>query len=81
MRTRDDGSLDDAIAYNRGWEWWLLDEAKKRNPDIVTMALAWGVPGWIGNRTIDAYWSDDNIDYHVRWVRGLWKHHRIQLDW
>jgi hypothetical protein len=81
MRTRDDGDLDDAAAYNRGWEWWLLAEAKKRNPALVTMALSWGVPGWIGNQTVSAYWSDDNIDFHVRWVRGLWKHHGIQLDW
>jgi O-glycosyl hydrolase len=81
MRTRDDGDLDNAEAYNRGWEWWLLNEAKKRNPDLITMALSWGVPGWIGNKTVDAYWSEDNIDYHVRWVRGLHKHHGIQLDW
>jgi galactosylceramidase len=20
--------------YNRGYEWWLMKEAKKRNPDI-----------------------------------------------
>ena len=81
MRTRDDGDLEDAAAYNRGWEWWLLTEAKKRNPDLVTMALSWGVPGWIGNQTVDSYWSDDNIEFHVRWVRGLWKHHGVQLDW
>ena len=45
MITREDGSLDDEGAYNRGWEWWLLEQAKKRNPDIVTMALSWGAPG------------------------------------
>eukprot|EP00913_Durusdinium_trenchii_P018943 g17801.t1 len=35
----------------RGYEAWLLQEAKARNPAIRTYALAWGVPGWIGNGT------------------------------
>lgn len=25
---------EDDLSYQRGWEWWLLAEAKKRNPDI-----------------------------------------------
>ena len=28
----------------RGNELWLLNEAKKRNPNITTSALSWGVP-------------------------------------
>ena len=28
----------------RGWEWWLLKEARKRNPAIATYALPWGFP-------------------------------------
>ena len=27
---------------NRGWEWWLLEEARRRNPAIRTYALPWG---------------------------------------
>ena len=92
MITRDDGSLDDAAAYNRGWEWWLLEQAKQRNPDIVTMALSWGAPGWIGNKSYwpadkdgfigdPAFYSADDIDFHVRWVRGLKKFHNISLDY
>ena len=103
-----------------------MDEAKKRNPDIVLMvrlskvllthprmstlvfcshiesaficitrgnmhagrfpsactcmswqALSWGVPGWIGNGT--EFWSEDNIDYHVRFARGLKQHHGHQV--
>lgn len=26
-------SADD-LDYNRGYEWWLMQEAKQRNPDI-----------------------------------------------
>ena len=29
MRTRDDHD------YTRGYEWWLMQEAKKRNPKII----------------------------------------------
>ena len=28
-------SADD-LDYERGYEWWLMSEAKKRNPDILT---------------------------------------------
>src|ERR1035441_4017022 len=34
--------------YTRGYEWWLMTEARKRNPKIVLDTLAWGAPGWIG---------------------------------
>ena len=32
----------------RGYEWFILQEALKRNPGIITYGLSWGVPGWIG---------------------------------
>ena len=58
MHTKDD------LNCSRGYEWWVVAEAKKRNPDIKTMALAWGVPGWIG-ASGDGFYSQDNIDYHL----------------
>ena len=39
---REDGVID----CNRGYNWWMMREAKKRNPDIVLYGLAWGAPGW-----------------------------------
>src|SRR5262245_36063617 len=36
---------------NRGYEWWLMEQAKARNPAIKLYVLAWGAPGWIGNGT------------------------------
>jgi hypothetical protein len=32
----------------RGYEWWLMAEAHKRNPHIVLEILPWGAPGWVG---------------------------------
>ena len=43
MRTRNDHD------YTRGYEWWLMVEAHKRNPDIILDILPWGAPGWVGN--------------------------------
>ena len=33
--------------YDRGYEYWLMAEARKRNPKIFTQGLAWGAPYWI----------------------------------
>jgi len=32
----------------RGYEWWLMAEAHKRNPQIVLEILPWGAPAWVG---------------------------------
>ena len=31
---------------SRGYEFWLLSEAKKRNPEIITDCLMWSNPYW-----------------------------------
>ncbi|MEO5589952.1 MAG: galactosylceramidase, partial [Gemmatimonadaceae bacterium] len=49
---------------NRGYEWWLMKEAKARNPDIKLIGLEWGAPGWFRG----GFWSDDNITYIINWV-------------
>ncbi|WP_420874466.1 hypothetical protein [Paenibacillus qinlingensis] len=33
----------------RGYELWLMREAKKRNPKIKLDILQWGAPGWIND--------------------------------
>ena len=33
----------------RGYEWWLMAEAHKRNPDMILEVLPWGAPGWVGS--------------------------------
>eukprot|EP00041_Stephanoeca_diplocostata_P003381 m.33960 g.33960 ORF g.33960 m.33960 type:complete len:274 (-) comp14276_c0_seq1:2890-3711(-) len=60
----------------RGYESWLAQEAKKRNPAIILYGLSWGVPGWVGdnvtsNVTHATYFSDDNLEYQVAWVRCM----------
>lgn len=71
MHTRDDLNL------YRGYEWWLMREAKQRNPRLTLDAVAWGAPGWVGN---GEFWSQDMADYYVKWVQGLKSAHGLDLD-
>ncbi len=47
---------------NTGYEWWLMQQAKARNPGIKFYGLAWGAPGWIGGGT---FFSTDMINYLI----------------
>jgi len=61
----------------RGYEWWIMREAKRRNPAITLDACAWSAPGWIGN---GSFWSQDMADYYVKWIQGLKSAHGLDLD-
>jgi hypothetical protein len=45
MHSRDD------LSCTRGYELWLIQQAKARNPAVQTYGLSWGVPAWVGNGT------------------------------
>ena len=63
--------------YSRGYEWWIMTEAKKRNPSITLDANAWSCPGWVGNNN---FWSQDMCDYYVKWIKGLKNVYGLDLD-
>ncbi|MFB7756912.1 ricin-type beta-trefoil lectin domain protein [Streptomyces sp. NPDC056121] len=71
MHTRD------KVDCNTGYEWWLAEQAKARNPHIKFQALSWGAPGWIGNGD---FWSQDTIDYLMSWF-GCAKKHGLTIDY
>jgi hypothetical protein len=54
-----------AVACNVGYEFWLMEQAKDRNPNIKLYGLAWAAPGWIGGGN---FWSTDMINYLVSWL-------------
>lgn len=56
------------LSCTRGYELFLIEEAKKRQPGILTYGLVWGTPAWVGNGT---YYSQDGVDYLVDWVRCI----------
>ena len=62
---------------DRGYEWWIMEQAKARNPNIKLAALAWGAPGWLGNGD---FMSTDTINYLVDWV-GCAKQHNLTIDY
>jgi O-glycosyl hydrolase len=61
----------------RGYEWWLMEQAKARNPDIKLYALSWGAPGWIGGGN---FWSDDMVTYLMKWL-GCAKTNGLTIDY
>ena len=71
MHTRDD------LNYGRGYMWWILREAKKRNPKLTLDGAAWSAPGWIGN---GQFWSQDAADYYVKWLQGLRQIYGMEFD-
>jgi len=64
--------------YTRGYEWWLMKEAKTRNPSIMLDALAWGTPYWIGDGT---YYSDENAEYMAKFIKGAKDIHGLSIDY
>lgn len=73
--------------FNRGYEWWLMEQAKARNPNIKLYGLAWGAPGWIGTTgapvydTNNRFWSQDMVNYYVNWIKGAKSQHNLTIDY
>ena len=65
------------IGWDRGYEWWIAKEAKKRNPNIALASLSWCVPGWVEGGFI----TSADIKYHVDYVKGAKLHHNLTLDY
>ena len=63
--------------YFRGYEWWIMRQAKIRNPAVTLDGVAWSCPGWVGNRN---FWSQDMCDYYVKWIKGLGSAHGLEMD-
>jgi hypothetical protein len=58
-------SADD-LDCHRGYEWWLMKEAKARNPGILLAALPWGSPAWTGAPT--TFYTPELIEYLLAWL-------------
>lgn len=76
--TRDEFEHPKPEYFKTGYEWWLLKEAKKRNPDIILESLQWCAPGWIGNGT---FYSEDNINYIVGFIKAARDYHGVTIDY
>lgn len=63
---------------NRGYTWWLMKEARKRNPKIKIEAVPLALPGWLGDSYRD-YYSAEQIDYRIDWLRCA-RSHGLRID-
>jgi galactosylceramidase len=64
--------------FLRGYEAWLIQEAKKRNPRIKVEILQWGAPGWVGE---GKFYSRDNAELIARYILGLEKYAGVKVDY
>ncbi|OLB75089.1 MAG: galactosylceramidase [Actinobacteria bacterium 13_2_20CM_2_71_6] len=62
----------------RGYEWWLMEQAKARNPNVRLVGLSWGAPGWIGNGN---FWTTDMVNYLVAWLDCAKNSHGLTIDY
>ncbi|XP_071482497.1 galactocerebrosidase-like isoform X1 [Diadema antillarum] len=68
--------------YQRGYEWWLMKEAKARNPNIKLYGLPWGWPGWVGNFTSSPYTDiQQSVNYVLKWLQGAKQVHNLTIDY
>lgn len=65
------------IGHWRGYTWWAMREAKRRNPALSLDAAAWSAPHWVGDGN---FWSDDAADYYIGWLQGMRDIHGLTLD-
>ena len=66
--------------YHRGYEWWLMAEAKRRNPSIQLYALSWGFPSWVaegGNSPL----TNSTAMYVTKWLTGARDVHGLHIDY
>jgi galactosylceramidase len=72
MRSKDDHD------YTRGYEWWLMEEAIKRNPKIILDALPWGAPGWVGDHKL---YTPAMAAYVADFLEGAKKAHGLNIQY
>ena len=74
--------------YKRGYEWWLMKEAKARKPDIKLYGLPWGFPGWLdptATATKEAknpfYNATTTANYTLSFLENAKTVHDLELDY
>lgn len=60
----------------RGYEFWLMAEARSRNPQIQLDCLPWCYPYWISGR-----FSQDSADWLVAFLDVARKQYHLEIDW
>lgn len=77
------------IDMHRGYEFFLLNQAKARNPSIYTYGLPWAFPQWVScnpntltNCTGNPYsLPQQTANYITSWVNGVKTEYGIDIDY
>jgi len=76
------------LNYERGYEWWLMKEAKSRNPDIKLYGLPWAFPGWLDpdatpDKAAKNAFANPNVtaNYTLAWLLGAKDVHNLNIDY
>jgi len=67
---------ENASPVPRGYEFWIMNEARKRNPRIALDALPWSFPGWCKSP-----FSQDSADWFVSFLNCAKKTYDIDMDY
>ena len=60
----------------RGYEFWLMAEARKRNPKVILDCLPWAYPSWIGDR-----FSQDAANWFTAFLAVARKQYGLEMDY
>ena len=66
--------------YQRGYEWWLMKEAKRRNPNIKLYGLGWGFPSWVAEGGSSPL-TNSTAMYTTKWLTGARDVHGLHIDY
>ena len=83
--SRFEGEAD----FSRGYEVWLAQEAKKRNPNIILYGLPWTWPHYLAGSTEEAGdgrgnpWTNltKTASYVTGWVAGMQANFNLTIDY
>ncbi|SEQ77598.1 galactosylceramidase [Hyunsoonleella jejuensis] len=62
---------------SRGYEFWFMKEARKRNPNIILEYLPWSFPGWLKPNI----YTQESADYFVAFLDVAKKQWGLDIDW
>ncbi|ANW95879.1 hypothetical protein AXE80_06115 [Wenyingzhuangia fucanilytica] len=62
---------------SRGYEFWLMKEAKNRNPNMILEYLPWSFPGWLKPNIF----SKESAEYFVAFLDVAKKQWGLDIDW
>jgi galactosylceramidase len=80
-RTLDEYEHPKPEFFKRGYEWWLMAEAKKRNPEIKLACLQWSAPNWVAPSNGRHIFTSKNADLVVSFIKGAKKYYGLKIDY